>query len=148
MKFKYFNSEDTKIQDINKVQNALSLAQNPIIVDAEYFPLLEAAENGDIFATAELAEAFRKGRKGIPRNYNLAKYYASLMLENAEDNISLEVEALHNSGYLEYSFGNHKQAIHLYKKALFLMHNFLPPEEWTASLYSDMQKAITAIQKP
>ncbi|MBR9919542.1 MAG: hypothetical protein GYB31_01805 [Bacteroidetes bacterium] len=147
MNFQYYKLKNHKIGNIKTIQNVLTIGGKSVFLDSKYLPVIEAAENGDITAIAELAEAFRDGRQGLKRNYFLARHYTNLMQENAKRNLILAEEAYRNSGFLELSFGNFENAIEDYKKAIYIMHQHLPFEEWEFRTYKNMAKAVESLLK-
>ena len=66
------------------------------------------------------------------------------MIENAKGNIELEIEAQENSGFLEYSFGNFKNAVEHYKNANILMLSKLPIEDWKKYLNIRLIESVEA----
>lgn len=146
MKFQYFKGENKTVKSLTQINQVLKIGGKSVMVDSAYLPLIESASNGDIIAMAELAEAFRDGTKNLVKNYNLAKYYAILMLENAKSNIGLTVEAYANLSYLERTFGNYKEAISYAKKGIELMHNELPYSKWRTSLYVNIYKSLKELE--
>ena len=147
MKFKYFKKTNDEVQNIDLIQEILTIGGKSVVLDSEYLPLIEMAENRDITAAAELAEAFWYGKKGLSQNYSLAEYYCKIMLCDSRDDPKIELEALTAIGSMEYDFGNYEKAVEYLRQANIVMLVKLEIEDWKERPIKELIKSIEALLK-
>lgn len=137
--FKYYTPLNRKFDNFS---NALRIIKNKnIIVDTVYLEVMEAAELGYCTAWLELLNNFRFGKKGIPKNYKMARYYSDIMIRESTKNTvfkkypKLKFDSYRASAYLEYDYDNYQTAFsHLIKAAKIMVK--LPVEEWDFQIFN------------
>ncbi|MFN4254428.1 MAG: hypothetical protein ACK4Q5_05440 [Saprospiraceae bacterium] len=141
--FKYFTVDGGSF--VGGISAALALvAREKVIIDATYLPVIEAAENGDVFALFEMQEAFAYGAPGVPKHYELARTYTDRIKDWTKGDVKPEVEALKNSALLELEIGNTPAAKKELVKATTLTISKLQPEEWDFTIFDYLREIVSA----
>ncbi|MCA0235853.1 MAG: hypothetical protein LCH81_05685 [Bacteroidetes bacterium] len=147
--FKYYVRNGCKIENFKQALDIIK--EEKIIIDSKYLEVMEAAEMGLCTAWLELSTGFQKGRKGLPVNYRMAKYYYDLMIkECTEDetyskNPRLLFESYRAAGYFEFEFNNNQLAFNNLKAAVEIMLNQIPPEKWDFEIFHLLKQAATCM---
>lgn len=139
--FEYYSPPNKKIENFS---TAFCLLKNEnIIIDAKYIEVIEAAELGYCTAWIELQNGFAKGKKGLPKNYKMARYYSDIMIQETTKNPvlkktpQLKFESLRASAYLEMDYKNYKTAISHFIRATKIMLK-MPIEKWDFKIFDNL----------
>ncbi len=143
--YKYFCEPGDKITDFSSAMQIIRAEK--LIIDTKYLKVIEAAERGYCTAWIELQEGFRKGQKGLPQNYRMARYYSDLMIRACKEEADsqepfLLFESYRAAGYLEMDNGNHERAALEFGEAIKLMVNRISPQEWDFNILHFLHQAI------
>ena len=154
--FEYLDIKDVpeKVGDMSVVQEVLKKAPGTII-PARYYPIIEIAETEDsersFQAVCELASLFTNGPNGVKQNYNLAVYYADMLLDWSLHNQPepfehyVVVENMKNRAVIEGDHKNWEEA----RKRLIEAHKYqvnnMPPEEWDGQIIDYLYTVIQEI---
>ena len=150
MKYKYYENNKEKVEDISGIRNILSRGSNgnSVIIDTKHLPMLEDAENGDWLAKAELAEMFFEGA-GVEKNYEIANYYTEQILSEVESDdygSKAILEAKRNKANLEKEFGHYSEAAKWYIDALLFQQENLAAENWDFNIYTSLQEVLVRLK--
>lgn len=137
--FKYFDPQDLSFK-MESYNLALSeIAENKLILDSAYLPVIEAAHRGSVAAVCEIAILFGSGAPGLPKNYTMAKFYVEVLKAHSEGDPKPEIEAWYHSGILEYEQGNYEAANSEFLQAAKIMVEHLPPVEWDYRVFENLE---------
>ena len=136
--FTYFSTDGLAIDSFNKALDVVR--SEKMIIDSDYLFALEAAERGNLPAVCEMATLFCVGAHGLPRNYNIARIYIDALKDYNQDHPEAYINALYNSGILEYSFNNFSTAMPEFIKAAKHMVIHLPLEQWTFEVFDYIEQ--------
>ena len=132
---------DLKRLELSSFEKAFDvLKTEKLIIDADYLSLIEAAERGYVIAACEMATLFCEGAPGLPRNYNTARIYIDVLKDYNKDDPITYLEALYNSGILEFNFGNFEAAKTEFTEAAKVMVLNLNPENWMFETFDYIKK--------
>lgn len=136
----------TSVDDMEAVQEVVKVAGG--LIDAALFPLIDAAEQGDYGAMAELWEMFVRGTNKVKPNYNLAmRYWSRLQQHNlkTEDPVVIS-EGLNNYAYLHHDFDKMEEATQAFIEAFRYMVTHLEPKDWDKQVIQLVAENIDVYQ--